>query len=154
MSEATPTPWHVGTSGDVYSGATGGILIATVSHNANGPNAPSSKPANGRLIVAAVNAYAGLRADVAVRAEAPPPEGTCPHCGSLLCCGDAQERESTREAERLRAGLARAALDVDNLATRIGLQDLGSPWPGELGRIAQAAAALLEPAAAEGESPT
>ncbi len=113
MSEATPTPWHVGTSGDVYSGVTGGLLIASVSHNANGPNAPSSKPANGRLIVHAVNAY-----------------------------------------ERLRAGLARAAIDVDNLATRIGLQDLGSPWSGELGRIAQAAAALLETTAADGESPT
>ncbi len=63
----------------------------------------------------------------------------------------ARERDAAeREVRRLRAGLARVALDIDNLATRIGLQDLGSPWAGELGRIAQAAAALLESAAVEG----
>lgn len=45
--------WHVGTDGNVYDGETGGNLVASISHNANGPDAPSSRPANGSLIATA-----------------------------------------------------------------------------------------------------
>ena len=60
----TPTPWHLGTDGNVYSGETQGRLIAIVDHNANSDFGPSSKPANGALIVQAVNAHADLLAAV------------------------------------------------------------------------------------------
>ncbi len=58
----TPVPWHLGTDGNVYSGTTGGRLIATVDHNANGDDVPSSKPDNADLIVRAVNSHADLLA--------------------------------------------------------------------------------------------
>src|SRR5436853_173898 len=54
----TPPPWHVGTDGNVYSGETGGDLIATVAHGS--AYTPSLKGGNAALIVAAVNHHAAL----------------------------------------------------------------------------------------------
>ena len=59
--DASPRPWHLGTDGNVYEGEMGHNLIAVVDHGRN-DRAPSVKPANGRLIVAAVNAHDDLLA--------------------------------------------------------------------------------------------
>ncbi len=58
-----------------------------------------------------------------------------------------------RERNRLRDGLRVLAGEVGYLRVRIGRMDPGSPWPGELAAIERAAAALLAPAAAEGDAP-
>ncbi len=54
------------------------------------------------------------------------------------------------ENARLRNWLGMVARDLGHLRVRIGLQDPGSPWPGELAAIERAATALLPPA--EGEA--